>query len=158
MYVLRDFSMQLSLGLYSFNILEECDYYFFSLFPFHSFSPLRTRSSLFISVFFPFLSLYHATTIFSQTCTKSICLGYKYTRYCKQNTFQFDKVPTFIMQGGWLVAFGGAVVLKALYGAWWVVIYEALIVIGTLMVFMSNRMQHYRYSVSNLFSYTLTHI
>ncbi|KAI7885723.1 hypothetical protein K492DRAFT_156788 [Lichtheimia hyalospora FSU 10163] len=59
---------------------------------------------------------------------------------------RFILLTSILATGGWLVAFGGAVVLKALYGAWWVVIYEALIVAGTLMVFMSNRMQHYRYS------------
>lgn len=51
----------------------------------HSFIPLslRTRSSLFF--FFPFLSLYHATIIVSQTCTKSIRIINQHTRHCKQH-------------------------------------------------------------------------
>ncbi|KAI9491705.1 hypothetical protein BDB00DRAFT_977947 [Zychaea mexicana] len=45
---------------------------------------------------------------------------------------------------GWIIAFAGAVSLQTLYGAWWVVVYQAFIVAFSLLLFMSNTMAQYR--------------
>ncbi|CAO3634279.1 unnamed protein product [Mucor fragilis] len=45
---------------------------------------------------------------------------------------------------GWIVAFGGACMLKVLNGAWWVMIYQLCITLGHWMVFLSGTVPQYR--------------
>ncbi|KAI9312823.1 hypothetical protein BX666DRAFT_1982290 [Dichotomocladium elegans] len=57
---------------------------------------------------------------------------------------RFILATSSLAAAGWLVTFCGAVAIRTLYGAWWVVTYETLIVFGALLLFMSDSMQHYR--------------
>ncbi|ORY92247.1 hypothetical protein BCR43DRAFT_498045 [Syncephalastrum racemosum] len=45
---------------------------------------------------------------------------------------------------GWIITFGGACALQTLYGAWWVVVYQALLVCGTILTIMSGSILQYR--------------
>ncbi|KAI9250187.1 hypothetical protein BDA99DRAFT_608488 [Phascolomyces articulosus] len=59
-----------------------------------------------------------------------------------QNRFILS--TSVIATSGWIIAFAGAVSLQTLNGAWWVVIYQALVVLLSLLIFMSNTMPQYR--------------
>ncbi|KAI7857395.1 hypothetical protein BDC45DRAFT_501097 [Circinella umbellata] len=57
---------------------------------------------------------------------------------------RFILLTSFLGVSGWIISFAGAISLQKLYGAWWVVVYQAFIVILSLLIFMSNTMAQYR--------------
>ncbi|KAG2227789.1 hypothetical protein INT45_002027 [Circinella minor] len=57
---------------------------------------------------------------------------------------RFILLTSILGVSGWIISFAGAISLQKLYGAWWVVVYQAFIVILSLLIFMSNTMAQYR--------------
>ncbi|KAI8146188.1 hypothetical protein BJV82DRAFT_655069 [Fennellomyces sp. T-0311] len=59
---------------------------------------------------------------------------------------RFILLTSILAVCAWIIAFAGAVSIQTLYGAWWIVIYEAFIVTFSLLLFMTNSMAQYRLS------------
>ncbi|KAI9485642.1 MAG: hypothetical protein EXX96DRAFT_603940 [Benjaminiella poitrasii] len=53
-------------------------------------------------------------------------------------------ITSILAMSGWCISFGGALALKVLNGAWWVVFYQLLIIIGHVVVFMSGTARKYK--------------
>lgn len=51
----------------------------------------------------------------------------------------------------WIIAFVGACMLKVLNGAWWVMMYELLIIVGQMVMILSESVEHYRITVNRLY-------